>query len=69
MNWLVFNGILLNLDHTISIEHAGSKSLDICVAGNPNVEKKCISFETEEDRNAAFDKIMAYVALAEGLKR
>lgn len=67
MNWIAFNGVLLNLDHVISIEYVGSKSLDAYIARSPRLESKRITFETEEDRNASFDRIRAYVT--GGLKR
>lgn len=61
MNWIAFDDVLLNPDHVISIDRVGSTSLDVYIAGSPNLESKRISFETEEDRNAAFDRIKAFV--------
>ena len=61
MNWIAFDDILLNPDHVISIDRVGSLSLDVYIAGSPNLESKRIVFDTEEDRNAAFDRIKAFV--------
>ena len=61
MNWIAFKDVLLNLDHIISIDRVGSLSLDVYIAGSPNLESKRIVFDTEEDRNAAFDRIKAFV--------
>ena len=61
MNWIAFDDVLLNPDHVISIDRVGSKSLDVYIARSPNLESKRISFDTEEDRNAAFDRIKAFV--------
>ena len=61
MNWIAFKDVLLNPDHVISIDRVGSLSLDVYIAGSPNLESKRIVFDTEEDRNAAFDRIKAFV--------
>lgn len=62
MNWIAFDDTLLNLDHVIWIDRVGCRSLDVYVAGSPNLESKRVSFDTEEERNAAFDRIKAFVA-------
>lgn len=61
MNWIVFNKMLLNLDHVISIDHVGNRSLDVFVAGSPNLQTKRVEFGTEEERDAAFGRIKAFV--------
>lgn len=60
MNWISFNGMLLNLDHTITIDLKG-KSLEIYVEGSPALQYKSVTFNTEEDCKAAFDQIKAFV--------
>ena len=61
MNWIAFDDTLLNPDHVIWIDRVGSRSLDIYIAGSQSLESKRVSFDTEEDRNAAFDRIKAFV--------
>lgn len=61
MNWIAFDSMLLNLDHTISIDRVGSKSLEIYIEGSPNLESKCVDFKTKEDCDKAFNTIKAFV--------
>lgn len=60
-NWVVFNGMLLNLDHVISVDQVG-KTLEVYVEGNAFVKNKVVMFRTEEDCKEAFDKFEAYVS-------
>ena len=61
MSWIMFDNMLLNLDHVISIDRVGNRSLDVYIAGSPNLESKRVEYDTKEKRDKAYDIIGAFV--------
>lgn len=60
-NWVVFDGMLLNLDHVVSFERV-ENALEVYIEGNAFIKSKTVRFRTEEDCKKAFDKLEAFVS-------